>query len=324
MAAVKWGVLGTANIARGCTIPGMKLAEDCELYAIAGRSLEKAESFKEEFGFEKAYGSYEELIADRDVQAVYIPLPNSLHLKWVKESLNAGKHVICEKPLALNARDAKEMFDTAKEKGVYLMEAYAYLHSPYVESLKSDIASGMIGDVNYIETAFVTQGYTEDIRLHKDLGGGVMYDLGCYCTTMILSLIDSEPETVKAIAEFTDLGVDAMTSAMIRFRNGARAAFDVGMVLGDKNSARYDRLYIHGSKGSIRSDAEYNQAGDVSYRIFIRDEIIERKVSNPQNYSLEIAQMCRCINGEDTPHLTPEFSIKNAELMDRILLEIGY
>ena len=324
MAAVKWGVLGTANIARGCTIPGMKLAEDCELYAIAGRSLEKAESFKQEFGFEKAYGSYEDLIADKDVQAVYIPLPNGLHLKWVKEALNAGKHVICEKPLALNARDAKEMFDTAKKNGVYLMEAYAYLHTPYMESLKNDVASGIIGSVDYIETAFVTQGYTEDIRLHKDMGGGAMYDLGCYCTTMILSLIDSEPEYVKAIAEFTDLGVDAMTTGIIRFGNGARAAFDVGMVLGVKTDSRYDRLYIHGSKGSIRSDVEYNRDGDVSYRIFTADEIIERKVCVPQNYSLEIANMCRCINGEETPHVAPEFSIKNAELMDRIFKEIGY
>ena len=324
MAAVKWGVLGTANIARGCTIPGMKLAEDCELYAIAGRSLEKAESFKQEFGFEKAYGSYEDLIADKDVQAVYIPLPNGLHLKWVKEALNAGKHVICEKPLALNARDAKEMFDTAKKNGVYLMEAYAYLHTPYMESLKNDVASGIIGSVDYIETAFVTQGYTEDIRLHKDMGGGAMYDLGCYCTTMILSLIDSEPEYVKAIAEFTDLGVDAMTTGIIRFGNGARAAFDVGMVLGVKTDSRYDRLYIHGSKGSIRSDVEYNRDGDVSYRIFTADEIIERKVCVPQNYSLEIANMCRCINGEETPHVAPEFSIKNAELMDRVFKEIGY
>lgn len=324
MAAVKWGVLGTANIARGCTIPGMKLAEDCELYAIAGRSLKKAESFKQEFGFQKAYGSYEELIADKDVQAVYIPLPNGLHLKWVKEALNAGKHVICEKPMALNASDAREMFDTAKKNGVYLMEAYAYLHTPYMESLKNDVASGIIGSVAYIETAFVTQGYTEDIRLHKDMGGGAMYDLGCYCTTMILSLIDSEPEYVKAIAEFTDLGVDAMTSGIIRFKNGARAAFDVGMVLGVKTDSRYDRLYIHGSKGSIRSDVEYNQDGDVSYRIFTADETIERKVSIPQNYSLEIAQMCRCVNGEETPHVTPEFSIKNAELMDKIFMEIGY
>lgn len=324
MAKIRWGVLGTANIARGCTIPGMKLAEDCELYAIAGRSLEKAESFKQEFGFQKAYGSYEELIADKDVQAVYIPLPNNLHLKWVKEALNAGKHVICEKPLALNAGEAKDMFDIARKNGVYLMEAYAYLHSPYVQSLKNDIASGIIGDIDYIETAFVTQGYKEDIRLHKDLGGGAMYDLGCYCTTMILSLNDSEPEYVKAIAEFTDLGVDSMTSAMIRFQNGVRAAFNVGMVLGENTNSRYDRLYIHGSKGCIRSDVEYNRQGEVSYRIFIADEVVERKVSIPQNYSLEIAQMCRCINGEETPHITPEFSIKNSELMDRIFTEIGY
>ncbi len=324
MAKIKWGVLGTANIARGCTIPGMKLAKDCELYAIAGRSLEKAESFKQEFGFEKAYGSYEDLIADKDVQAVYIPLPNNLHLKWVKEALNAGKHVICEKPLALNAGEAAEMFDTAKENGVYLMEAYAYLHSPYVESLKKDIADGVIGEVDYIETAFVTQGYKEDIRLHKELGGGAMYDLGCYCTTMILSLIDSEPEYVKAGAEFTDLGVDCMTSGMIRFQNGARAAFNVGMVLGENTNSRYDRLYIHGSKGAIRSEVEYNQQGEACYRIFKNNEVIERKISIPQNYSLEIAQMCRCISGGETPHITPEFSIKNAQLMDRVFTEIGY
>ncbi len=324
MAKIKWGVLGTANIARWCTIPGMKLSEDCELYAIAGRSLEKAEGFKEEFGFQKAYGSYEELIADKDVQAVYIPLPNNLHLKWVKEALNAGKHVICEKPLTLNADEAKEMFDVATKNGVHLMEAYAYLHSPYVESLKKDIDEGIIGDVDYIETAFVTQGYKEDIRLHKDLGGGAMYDLGCYCTTMILTLIDSKPDYVKASAEFTDLGVDAMTSGIIRFENGARAAFNVGMILGEDTNARYDRLYIHGSKGAIRSEVEYNQQGEASYRIYAQDGVIERKVSIPQNYSLEIAQMCRCINGEETPHVTSEFSIKNAELMDKVFKEIGY
>lgn len=324
MAKIRWGVLGTANIARGCTIPGMKLAEDCELYAIAGRSLEKAEKFKQEFGFQKAYGSYEELIADSEVQAVYIPLPNNLHLKWVKEALNAGKHVICEKPLALNAAEAKEMYDTAEKNGVYLMEAYAYLHSPYVESLKKDVSEGIIGDIDYIETAFITQGYKEDFRLHKELGGGAMYDLGCYCTTMILSLVDSEPEFLKADAEFTDLGVDALTTGIIRFQNGVRAAFNVGMVLGENTNSRYDRLYIHGSKGSIRSEVEYNQQGEAGYRIFTPGGLIERKISIPQNYSLEIEQMCRCINAEATPHVTPEFSVKNAELIDRVLKEIGY
>jgi len=315
-------VLGTANIAKGCTIPGMKLVENCELYAVAGRSLDKAESFKETFGFAKAYAGYDELIADPDVQAVYIPLPNDLHLKWVKEALKAGKHVLCEKPLALNAVEAKEMFQTAEENGVYLMEAYAYLHSPYVVDLKKVISDGIIGDVDYIDTAFVTQGYKENFRLHKEMGGGAMYDLGCYCTTMILSLIDSEPDRIKAIAEFTDLGVDSMTSAMIRFKNGARASFDAGMVLGVNTHSRYDRLYIHGSKGSIRSEIEYNCEGDVTYLIFTDGRVTERKVSIPQNYALEIAQMCRCIEGKETPHITPAFSIKNAELIDGVLKAI--
>lgn len=324
MSKIKWGVLGTANIAKGCTIPGMKQAESCELYAIAGRSPEKAEAFRREFGFAKAYGSYEELIADKEVQAVYIPLPNDLHLKWVKAALKAGKHVLCEKPLALNAKEAEEMYQTARECGVILMEAYAYLHSPYVESLKQDVKSGLIGEVDYIESAFITQGYQEDFRLHKEFGGGAMYDLGCYCTTMILSLIDSEPEFVKANAEFSDLGVDLATAALIRFKNGARASFNVGMILGIDSNSRFDRLYIHGTKGSIRSEVEYNQEGQVSYRIYTADGMTEKTVSIPQNYALEIEQLSRCILYGEKPHVTEEFSIKNAELIDCVLKEIGY
>ena len=324
MDKVKWGILGTANIARWATIPGMKKSERCELYAIAGRSLEKAQRYKDEFGFEKAYGSYDELLQDKDVQAVYIPLPNDIHLKWVKASLKAGKHVLCEKPLALNAEEARDMYKTAAECGVYLMEAYAYLHSPYVESLKKDIADGIIGEVDYIDTAFVTQGYHEDFRLHKELGGGAMYDLGCYCTTMILSLINSEPEFVKACAEFSELGVDYMTTGLIRFKNGARAAFNIGMVLGKNTNSRYDRLYIHGSKGSIRSDVEYNQEGNVSYRIYNAEGMTERKVSVPQNYALELDQLNRCILFGEKPHVSGEFSIKNAELIDAVLKDIGF
>ena len=150
MDKVKWGVLGTANIAKGQTIPGMQRAGNCELYAIAGRSMEKASQFKDEFGFKKAYGSYEELLQDPDVQAVYIPLPNNLHLKWVKEALESGKHVLCEKPLGLDPDEVKDMFDTAKKNGVNLMEAFAYLHSPYVASLKKDVDDKVIGDVDYI------------------------------------------------------------------------------------------------------------------------------------------------------------------------------
>jgi predicted dehydrogenase len=324
MSKIRWGVLGTANIARNCTIPGMKLADNCELYAIAGRNPQKAESFKQEFGFQKAYGSYAELIEDADVQAVYIPLPNDLHLKWVKEALLHGKHVLCEKPLALNSAEAKEMYKVAKDNNVHLMEAYAYLHSPYVESLKKDIKEGVIGDIDYIESAFLTQGYKEDFRLHKEQGGGAMYDLGCYCTTMILSLVDAEPCFIKANAEYTDLGVDDLTTAIIRFDNGVRASFTVGMILGEDSNSRFDRLYIHGTKGSIRSEVEYNQEGEATYRIYGSEGIIERKVTIPQNYSLEIEQLGRCILSGEEPHITPEFSIKNSELMDKIFDEIGF
>ena len=336
MHKVKWGILGTANIARWCTIPGMKQAESCELYAIAGRSSEKAQRFASDYGIPKAYGSYEELIADADVQAVYVPLPNDIHLKWVKAALQAGKHVLCEKPLAMNAQEAKEMYCTAKECGVLLMEAYAYLHSPYVEALKKDVTSGMIGEVNYIDTAFVTQGYKEDFRLHKEFGGGATYDLGCYCTTMVLTLTEAmeeakgagteglEPEFVKASAEFTDLGVDFMTAGLIKFRNGVRASFNVGMNLGENSNSRFDRLYIHGSKGCIRSEVEYNQEGNVSYRIYTPEGMKEKTVFVPQNYALEVEQLSRCILYGEKPHVTPEFSIRNAELIDRILQEIGY
>ena len=328
MEKIRWGILGTANIARYATIPGMKKAEHCELYAIAGRSLEKANAFKEEYGFEKAYGSYDELIADKEVQAVYIPLPNNLHLNWVEAALKSGKHVLCEKPLALNAEEAKQMYTVARENGVYLMEAYAYLHSPYVQSLKDDIASGVIGDVDYIESAFITQGYKEDFRLHKEFGGGALYDLGCYCTTMILSLIDSDPDFVKAVAEFSDEAVDVNTAAIVRFKNGVRASFNIGMILGQNTNSRFDRLYVHGTKGSIRSEVEYNQEGEVSYKIvengWSDNKVIERKISVPHNYALELEQLNQCILGNAKPHITPEFSIKNAELLDKVFKEIGY
>ena len=321
---IKWGVLGTAGIARWCTIPGMKKAEHCELYAVAGRKPEKAQAYAAEFGFEKAYGSYDELLADPAVEAVYVPLPNDLHKPWVIKALKAGKHVLCEKPLALDAGEVREMFAAARENGVILMEAYAYLHSPYVESLKEDVRSGIIGDVDFIDTAFVTQGYTEDFRLHKEFGGGAMYDLGCYCTTMILSLIDSEVASVKASAEFTDLGVDMLTAAVMSFANGARASFTVGMNLGVGTNSRFDRLYIHGSKGSIRSDVEYNQEGTLRYEIRNAEGRIEREVFVPQNYALEIEQLNRCILFGEMPHISEAFSVANAEVIDRVLREIGY
>lgn len=322
--SVKWGVLGTANIAKGCTIPGMRLAKNCELYAVAGRNEAKVESYKQEFGFAGGYVGYDRLLEDPDVQAVYIPLPNHLHKEWVIKALKAGKHVLCEKPLALNAADAREMFAVARENNVILMEAYAYLHSPYIDSLKADIASGVIGDVEFIETAFYTQYYVEDIRMYKEMGGGALYDLGCYCTTLITSLIDSDPEYVMANAEFNEYGADVLASALIKFRNGVRAAFNAGMIFDPGSNSRKDRLYIHGTKGVIDSPVEYNQEGELTYTVTSNGIKTERKVFAGHNYSLEIEQMCDVILQNAPQHISPEFSIRNAELLDQILARIKY
>lgn len=321
--AVKWGVLGTAGIARWATIPGMKKSKNCELYAIAGRDEKKVDAYKKEFGFEKGYVGYDALLADPNVQAVYIPLPNHIHCEWVIKALEAKKHVLCEKPLAMNALEVQKMFDAAKKNGVILMEAYAYLHSPYVESLKKDVQSGIIGNIDFIDTAFVTQGYKEDFRLHKEFGGGAMYDLGCYCTTMILSLINSDVTEIHASADIKN-GVDYLTVAGLNFANGARASFTVGMALGANTNGRYDRLYIHGTKGSIISAVEYNQEGKLSYTITAEGKSIVRNIDAPQNYALELDQLNACILNGDSPHITEEFSIKNMRLIDSVLKEIGY
>lgn len=321
---VNWGVMGTAGIAASCTIPGMLLAENCNLYAIAGRKEEKVNAYKQKFGFQKGYIGYDKLLEDENVQAVYIPLTNDLHKEWVIRALKAGKNVLCEKPMALSAADAREMYRTAEENGVLLMEAFAYLHGDYMKNLTADIRNGEIGDIVYIDTAFLTQGYKSDFRLKRALGGGMIYDLGCYCTTMILSLVDSEIEYARAIAEKNEDGVDSFVGSLIKFRNGARASFNVGMILGTESNARYDRLYIHGTKGDIRSEAEYNGQGEMNYRIIRNGETIVKKLNVPQNYSLEITQLGNCILKGEKPFVTSEFSIKNSELIDMLLRDIDY
>ena len=173
MRTVKWGVLGTAYIFERDTAEGMKQAENCELYAIAGRSMEKAEAFKEKYGFQKAYGSYEELLLDPQVEAVYIPLPNTMHYEWTIRALKAKKHVLCEKPLAPTAEEAQRMFETAREQKVFLMEAFAYQHSPYIAEIHKELENGTIGEVRYMEAALITSDYGEkNIRMRRETLGG--------------------------------------------------------------------------------------------------------------------------------------------------------
>lgn len=325
MSKVKWGVIGTAGIAKGCTIPGMQLADNCELYAIAGRSIEKANQFKEEFGFEKAYGDYESLLADENIQAVYIPLPNELHYEWVMKAIDAGKNVLCEKPLAPTKKQAEELFDAAEKRGVILMEAFAYLHTPYVAAVKKEVEDGVIGDVKYIESAFLTSDYDiSNIRMRRETYGGSLYDLGCYCTSMITWILGKKPETVMAFAEFSEEKVDKFASALLKYEGDVRAAFSSGMILETEKDRRHDRLYINGTKGYIKSDVEYNESGELSYRVCVDGVETIKTVSVPQNYSLEVAQLGRCILDGEKPHVSRAFSLMNAEVLGRVLDTVGY
>lgn len=327
MRKVKWGVLGTAYIFERDTAEGMKQAENCELYAIAGRSMEKAESFREKYGFQKAYGSYGELLADPDVEAVYIPLPNTMHYEWTLKALRAKKHVLCEKPIAPTARETQKMFETARENGVYLMEAFAYQHSPYIAALCEEIGKGTIGEVRYMEAALITSDYVSgNIRMRRETLGGCTYDLGVYCSSLILRVLHKEPEKIQAVSTFSPEGIDLYTTVLMEYDNGAKANFVCGMVLATEKNACLDRFQIHGTFGSIESvNFGFNAPGELSYRVRTFDGTDKvRTISVPQNYRLEVEQMGRCITENEMSAVSEAFSIQNAEIIDRILKEIGY
>ena len=322
MEKVKWGVLGTAGIARGQTIPAMQQAGNCVLYAIAGRNYGKAQLFQADFGFEKAYGSFDELLNDPQVEAVYIPLPNDLHREWVIRALKAKKHVLCEKPLALNEAHAEEMFRTAEENDVYLMEAYAYLHNPLITAVKHELDTGIIGDIRYLESAFIgglpKQG---DYRWRREAGGGAAYDLGCYALTMALWMLGKEPQNVRASAQYCGQEVDMFTNVLLTFEDGVIANLDCGMLSGTR---RLDRFRVLGTRGEIWSPVEFNQSGEIPYTVVHDGKAETKVVSVPNNYMLEIEQLGRCVRGKEAPHITPAFSLMAARTMDRILKDIGF
>ena len=322
MRKVKWGVLGTADIARGQTIPGMQLAEHCELAAIAGRKPEKVRQYQEAFGFRKAYCGYDELLADPEVEAVYIPLPNDLHCEWSVKALKAGKHVLCEKPLAVSEEQAKEMFRTAEENGVLLMEAFAYLHSPFVQAIRAELDAGTIGEIRYLESAFLTGRRPDtDIRLRRETYGGALYDLGCYPVSLALWLLGREPDTVQASAQFSEKKIDLFTSALLQYDDGTVANLDCGMLL--PTGVLY-RFHLHGTLGEIVSPVAFNQRGVIPYTV-IRDGLAETKtVDAPNNYMLEAEQLSRCILTGEKPHVSKDFSLQVARVTDRILESIGY
>ena len=252
MRKIKWGVMGTADIFARDTANGMMEAENCQMYAIAGRNPEKTETFRKRYGFEKAYGSYAELLEDPDVEAVYIPLPNTFHREWVIRALQAKKHVLCEKPLGISAAESAEMYAAARENGVWLMEAFAYMHSPFVAAVKAELDQGTIGDLRYLESQLITSDYDmSNIRMRRETCGGSVYDLGVYTCSMILRMVGQEPEQVKALASYSPEKIDLFTAGLLEFAGGVKAQFNCGMVLATNGPDRIDSLRIYGTTSYI-------------------------------------------------------------------------
>jgi predicted dehydrogenase len=229
---IRWGVLGTANIGRAAVNPAIQASRNGTLLAIASRDHERAREFAARWGIPRAHGSYEALLTDPDVDAVYIPLPNNLHREWTIRATEHGKHVLCEKPLALTAGECREMHAAAGANGTLLMEAFMYRFHPRTELLLAMVASGALGAVRAIRSAFTFRLTRPDnIRLRPDLGGGALMDVGCYCVNVSRTVAGGEPTEVQAWATWGPSGVDVELTGVLRFESGLIAHFDCALTM---------------------------------------------------------------------------------------------
>lgn len=247
MRKVRWGVLGCAAFARNTAIPAMLHAANVELTGIASRSKEKADAFAIEFGFKRAYGSYEELLADPEIDAVYNPLPNGMHPEWTIKAAEAGKHSLVEKPFAATLAEAEAVSAAVQKHGVKVMEAFMWRFHPMHLRARDLIRQGAIGPVRFVRSAFTfTIQRSVNVRLDKDLAGGGLMDVGCYCVSEARFLFDAEPVRVFARADYDkEYGVDMLACGILEFPAG-RATFDAGFEL----PFRCDYEVV-GSKGRI-------------------------------------------------------------------------
>ncbi len=232
MTKFNWGILSTANIGQRAMIPALKASEMAEVSAVASRDLAKARRFADELEIEKAYGSYQELLDDDQVDAVYIPLPNHLHKEWSIKAAEAGKHVLCEKPLALTAEECQEMKAAAYANGVLLMESFMYRHHPRILAAREMVRNGKIGELKVIDASFTFRlDDKNDIRYQPEMGGGAVMDVGCYCINIIRLMAGREPKAVQARAEWASSGVDAQLVGILDFGDGLIAHFDCGFTM---------------------------------------------------------------------------------------------
>jgi len=268
MKKIRWGVLSTARIGTEKVIPAMQLGEYCTVTAIASRQLEKAQAAASQLGIEKAYGSYGELLADPDIDAVYIPLPNHLHVPWTIKALKAGKHVLCEKPIGLNAAEAQKLLDAARKfPRLKVMEAFMCRHHPQWQWAKQKVSEGKIGELRTIQSFFSYYNADPDnIRNKADIGGGGLMDIGCYCISLSRFIFGAKPWRVCGIMEEDpNMKIDRLTSGILEFANGT-STFTCATQL-----VPYQRVNIFGTKGWIEIEIPFNAPPDRPCKVWYGD-----------------------------------------------------
>lgn len=316
---VEWGVLGCAGIADKAVIPGINAAGNARLYGIAGRNPEKLRQYEEKHKPVKTCESYDELLRDPDIDAVYIPLPNGLHCEWVLRAAECGKHILCEKPLGVSKEEVQRMREACGKNRVLLMEAFAYRHSPLTLKVKSMVEEGLIGKTTFIESHFSFRlSDLSNVRLSNGLAGGCTYDVGCYNINIIRFIAGSEPTEVYAIGDIgPESGVDESSLILMQFEGGLRAVSECSF-----RSAVRSGYTIVGEDGIIEVPVVFNTKGLVS--IFLKKDGSTKEIilECPDNYMLEVEQFGRCILEGARPLVSLDESCGNAEVIDRALAMI--
>ena len=297
-------------------LPALRKSKIVHAYAIASRDPVKAERFARELHIPQHYGSYDSLIYDEAVDIVYLPLPNHLHAEWIRRCADAGKHVICEKPIALNAHEAEEALEYAKQKKICVMEGFMYKFHPQWARVKELIDAGEIGRLKLIEVFF---GYMnenpDDIRNQKDAGGGALYDIGCYAVSVARFLTESEPKRVMCSQVIDPVFfTDAVTNGILDFGDVC-ATFTVSTKI-----YQHQRVDIHGEKGMITVDMPFNAHPDTSERLIIKAEDEETiELCGPADqYMIQFESFAQHMAACCPPLIPPSDAIANMHVIDML------
>ena len=259
MQKVRWGIISTAKIGTEKVIPAMQRGHHCDIVAIASRDSKRAQRTAQELKIPKSYGSYEELLADEEIDAVYNPLPNHLHVPWSVRALEAGKHVLCEKPIALSSHEAQKLVDAAEQHpNLKVMEAFMYRHHPQWVKAKELVTSGQLGELRTIQSFFsYFNADPDNIRNQSEIGGGALMDIGCYNISLSRFLFDAEPTRVLGIVDRDpEFQTDRLTSGILQFREGT-STFTCGTQL-----TPYQRIHAFGTTGRVEIEIPFNAPPD--------------------------------------------------------------